>query len=237
MIKQIPNLITLCNLVCGCLSIQYSLNKNIEMASWMILLATIFDFFDGFAARLLKADGELGKQLDSLCDVVSFGVAPGIIWYQLLQMNDMCNTDGFCINKYVWLAIPLGAAFRLAKFNIDTRQKTGFIGVPVPITGIMLAGISLALQHHSFGEVIYKNFYVLLLLPIFTAFMAISELPMLAMKFKKKDPENVFKILFLGLSLLSIVFLKWDAFAIIYVLFLVVSIIATFALRKKTNHG
>lgn len=237
MIKQIANLITLCNLLCGCLSITYTANNDLKTAAWLILAATVFDFFDGFVARLLKADGEMGKQLDSLCDVVSFGVAPGYIWYMLMQTQGMCSAEGFCINKYVWLAIPLSAAYRLAKFNIDTRQTTGFLGVPTPMSGIVLAGIALAIVEQSALSGWYQGFYVLLLLPFFIGFMAISELPMLSLKFKKGDKENVFKIALVVLSVLLAVVLRWDAFAGIYLLFLILSLISTFVKRSNSANG
>lgn len=232
MIKQIPNIITLCNLICGCLSITYAANAQLEIAAWLVIAATVFDFFDGFVARSLKADGAMGKQLDSLCDVVSFGVAPGFIWYQMMQQYGMCSADGFCINKYIWLALPLGAAYRLAKFNIDERQTSGFLGMPTPITGILHAGIAIAIAHHSFAEKYYINFYVLLLLPILTAYLAISELPILALKFKKNDAQGKFKIAFLLLSLVSIFILQWDSFAFIYIILLFISVIANFATNK-----
>lgn len=175
--KQIPNIFTLLNLVCGCIAIMYILQpglvpqytigegggaapflndttgvqyinipEQIQMASLFIGIAAVIDFLDGLVARLLKASSEMGKQLDSLSDVVSFGVAPGMIMFQLLRLAYAQQPDGLDIN-IIWLLpafiVPAAGAYRLARFNIDTEQSYGFKGVPIPAAGLLIASFPL----------------------------------------------------------------------------------------------
>ena len=150
--KSIPNFFTLCNLFCGCMSIISALHFGLLSASYFIFLAGIFDFLDGFVARLLKAHSEIGKQLDSLADMVSFGVAPGMIMFELLTISG--NTLSPFIPSYTLLfqdtntyvslfamPIPVFSAIRLAKFNIDTRQSNSFIGLPTPANAMLIASL------------------------------------------------------------------------------------------------
>ena len=162
--KQIPNLFTLLNLVFGCLAIVFILQNGITvsgnadganlidipekiwMASLFIGLAAVVDFLDGFVARLFKASSEMGKQLDSLADVVSFGVAPAMIMYQFLRLS-YAQEESSLDTSIVWLLpafiIPCAAAWRLARFNLDTSQSHTFKGMPVPAAGIFVASLPL----------------------------------------------------------------------------------------------
>ena len=127
--KQIPNLFTLGNLSCGVIAIILISDSQFERAAWFMLLATVLDFFDGFLARLFKVSGEMGKQLDSLADLVTFGIAPAIMLYVFGIHNHLGP------EKFAFILLAVFSAYRLARFNIDTRQSTSFIGVPTPITG------------------------------------------------------------------------------------------------------
>ncbi|MDP3441982.1 MAG: CDP-diacylglycerol--serine O-phosphatidyltransferase, partial [Ignavibacteria bacterium] len=144
--NHIPNFITLLNLLSGCLSILFFSHGQIELASWMIFVAALFDFFDGFVARALKAYSAIGAQLDSLADVVSFGVAPSFLIYSLIlnshgrQEFMIYDIDLLPLTAFL---IPLFAAFRLAKFNVDERQTTSFLGLPTPATGLLIASLPL----------------------------------------------------------------------------------------------
>lgn len=150
-VKQIPNLLTLSNLLCGCLAIKFAFEWNLVMSAYLVGLAAIFDFLDGFAARLLKVSGEMGKQLDSLADMVSFGLVPGIMAFQLLKISlftDVVYHEGdvyHIIDSLAYLAfmIPIFSAYRLAKFNIDTRQTDQFIGLPTPANAIFFSSLIL----------------------------------------------------------------------------------------------
>ena len=235
MIKSIPNLLTLSNLCCGLLGIMYVFENRPEVAFWLIVLAGIFDFLDGFAARLLNVSGELGKQLDSLADLVTFGVLPGLICYYFMNLEGYCSSDGFCINMYFWLALPLAGAWRLAKFNIDTRQTNGFLGVPIPISGLTAASVALSIYYKTPWADFYTNFWVLKSTPLILAFFMVSEFPMLSLKFKKGDFMNIWRYVFLLSALLLLVFLHLDAMPPIYLAYVLVSFIANFALKNKTN--
>lgn len=242
MIKSIPNLITLGNLASGLLGITMVMQGNPFYGFLFMLVGAILDFFDGFVARLLKADGELGKQLDSLADVVTFGVLPGLIWRFYMEAQGFCSTTGFCINSYVWLLIPLGAAYRLAVFNIDTRQSTGFLGVPTPITGLALASWSwmmYSIDHPNWMLIdirwVFSYFYVWLYVPLFASFMMISDYPMLALKFKKGDPLNVWKYTILLFGLASIVVFGPAGLAVLYFVYIGVSFLANSLVQSKIS--
>jgi len=243
MIQSIPNLITLGNLSCGLLGITMVMQGNPFLGFLFMILGAIFDFFDGFVARLLKADGELGKQLDSMADAVTFGVLPGLIWRYYIQNQGYCSASGFCVNNYVWMLIPLGAAFRLAKFNIDTRQTTGFLGVPTPITGLALASwswIMYTFDQTTFSVLdvreILTHYIIWLYVPILASFMMISDFPMLALKFKGGDPLNKWKFALLGLGIISVVLFGAAGVAIFYFIYIVISFIANFAIQKKATN-
>jgi len=140
--EQIPNAITLLNLLTGCIAIVFGFEDQLVIASCLIGLAAVFDFFDGFAARLLKVSSPIGKELDSLADVVSFGIVPGVILYRLLSGNIDCpviNIAGKNIVPFIAFLIPLFSAIRLAKFNTDERQTDSFIGLPTPANAILIA--------------------------------------------------------------------------------------------------
>jgi CDP-diacylglycerol--serine O-phosphatidyltransferase len=240
-VKQIPNLVTLSNLACGLIGITMVMQGHLVDGFFMMVLGAIMDFFDGAVARLLKANSPLGLQLDSLADVVTFGVLPGLIWREEMQMQGYCST-GFCINNYVWLFIPLGAAYRLAKFNIDTRQSTGFLGVPTPITGLALASwswIVYTLDQPTFSVLdireILTHYYFWLYVPLLASYMMISDFPMLALKFKGGDPLNVWKYALLGIGVISIVLFGAAGVAVFYFIYIIISFIANFAVQKQAN--
>ena len=135
--RNVPNLITLGNLTCGLLSIVLAFEGKLEVAAAFIFFGSILDFFDGFASRLLNVSSEIGKQLDSMADMVTFGVAPGIIIYKLISESN--NHYEFLV--YAAFILPIFSAIRLAKFNIDSRQTSSFIGLPVPAAAIFIASL------------------------------------------------------------------------------------------------
>jgi CDP-diacylglycerol--serine O-phosphatidyltransferase len=206
--KQIPNLFTLANLFFGCmaivsimqsgLSVSYDANgenlveipERIYMASIFIAIAAIVDFFDGFVARLLKVPSELGKQLDSLADVVSFGVAPGLIIYQFLRLSFSQLEGGLEISSLFLLPafiVPCAGAYRLARFNIDTEQSYGFKGVPKPAIGIWIASFPLVYWFSKDTWVIHllRNYWFWYAVIISASYLMVSTLPMMALKFKQ----------------------------------------------------
>lgn len=176
--KQIPNTITGLNLFSGCISIVFAFQQNFEWAFYFILFAAIFDFFDGMAARALKVSSPIGKELDSLADVVSFGVAPSMMLFNFFNENIKIDYPIFLL--YLVFLIPVFSAFRLAKFNLDTRQSTSFLGLPTPANALFWASYVFL---PNFSELVH-NPYVIIGLIIITSLLLVSELPMFAFKFK-----------------------------------------------------
>ena len=185
-IKQyIPNTITCLNLVCGCFSILSSLNGNLTLAAVWIVTAAVFDFCDGLSARLLHVSSDIGKELDSLSDVVSFGVAPSMIAYKwltvcYLQMPPTAQTTFASYMTYLVFLVPALSAVRLAKFNLDTNQTEKFIGMPTPANALFLGFIPAASEHIA----ILHNYWVVLLFALFFAILLVSPINMISLKFK-----------------------------------------------------
>jgi CDP-diacylglycerol--serine O-phosphatidyltransferase len=212
--QHIPNAITALNLVCGCLAVISALNGQLIAASYLIGVAAVFDFFDGMVARLLNVQSPIGKELDSLADVVSFGVAPGMILYMI---SGSCFAMGpFCVNTYVVLLIPVFAAFRLAKFNIDTRQSDSFIGLPTPAMSIFIASLPLILEHDSYGlSSAISSRYFLIITPFVLSHLMISEIPLLALKFKNFSwQDNYMRYVLVMLCLTLILILGYTGIAL-----------------------
>lgn len=224
--KHIPNILTCCNLACGCLSVIAALTGNLESAALWIIVSAVFDFFDGFAARLLKVSSPIGKELDSLSDVVSFGVAPAMIIYTWLcrclyelpphQINGFTNLLPITV-----LIVPVLSAVRLAKFNLDERQTTHFLGLPTPANALFLGFIPVAAERMT----ILNNFWVVWLLTIFLAFLLVSEITMISLKFKdfKFKGINIARYLLLLVGILLIVVFRMGAFPIIILAYLLIS--------------
>lgn len=182
--RQIPNCITLCNLLCGVLATYCASLQQLSAAAWWIVLGIFFDFFDGLFARLLKVPSEIGKELDSLADVVTSGVAPGIILFQIL------NTPSLPWLRYVALLTPALAAYRLAKFNLDDRQHHGaFLGLPAPANALIWVGLAFTTKIVPAEAWIFTTLGLVLLavLSIVTALLMVTEMPMFSLKFNFKD--------------------------------------------------
>ncbi len=228
--KQIPNTITLLNLLCGCLSI-YSLIElqNIPYAVSFIFLGAIFDFFDGMVARLLKVQSPLGIQLDSLADVVTFGVAPGFLAFYLLKASCVWSSC-LCSDllPFVAFLIPMLSAYRLGKFNIDKRQTTSFIGLPTPANALFWCGIALMRTNLVNQNVItdfFENPLVLTILVISFSILLVAEIPLFSLKFKNfKWSDNKFKFIFLGLSIILFCFLQLLAISFVVLLYIILSL-------------
>jgi CDP-diacylglycerol---serine O-phosphatidyltransferase len=195
--KHIPNFITCLNLFSGCIAVLLAFKGNYEGAFIAIMLSAVFDFFDGFASRLLKAYSPMGKELDSLADMISFGMAPGAVVFSLLSETTICEWL-----PYAAFLIPIFSGLRLAKFNIDDRQTTSFIGLPVPANAIFWAGMAL-----SFSPFLLDNVWLLLILIALFCYFLISEIPMFSLKFKNlawKDNQTQFLFLIACVIILAI---------------------------------
>jgi CDP-diacylglycerol--serine O-phosphatidyltransferase len=224
----IPNTITCFNLVAGCLSCVMAFQGNYLMASLFVYIAAVFDFLDGMAARLLKAYSNIGRELDSLADMISFGMAPGFILFSWLKEILPADMDYL---SYIAFLIPVFSALRLAKFNIDIRQASSFIGLPTPANAIFIASL-ISLNHHPYLESILQNSWVITGLVILLSFLLVSRLPMFSLKFKSlRWKDNQVRYIFLILSLLLILTFHLIALPLIIILFIVISLFLK--LRKK----
>ena len=182
--KYIPNTITCFNLASGCFATIMALQGDLKAAIIWIIIAAIFDFSDGLAARLLKAYSPLGKELDSLSDIVSFGVAPGMSLYVLLATAvGSSEISGISWLSYLAFAIPVFSGLRLAKFNVDERQSTSFIGMPVPAHALLWGSLSYVLQPFITNHALYI-LIACLIASMATSYLLVSEVPMFSMKVK-----------------------------------------------------
>ena len=243
--KSIPSIITLMNLLCGCLSIVSAFKGNLEASAFFIIGASFFDFFDGFFARLLNCKSEFGKQLDSLADVVSFGLAPAVIIFQLMNNSvgmPQITLRGINPLPYMAFIIALFSALRLAKFNIDVRQSDSFIGLPTPANAILIGALPLILWHYSdcnsaiaeLVRLIFYNFYFLSGLVILMSYLLIAELPLISFKFKTYTwKENYIKYLFLLFSILLLLILNFIAIPLIIIFYIFLSVIINFTSKKN----
>ncbi len=212
--KHIPNTITSFNLFTGSVAVYFAFNGNFTVAFFAILLAGLFDFLDGMAARVLKAYSPMGKELDSLADVISFGLAPGVIVFSMLEQSAYPDWV-----KFAGFIIPVFSALRLAKFNIDENQTTSFIGLPTPANAIFWAGLGYAFS----GWLIENPWLVLLLTGLFSGLL-VSKLPMFALKFSSlKWSQNKMQYIFLGGCIALLIILGLRAFAPIIVWYLFAS--------------
>jgi CDP-diacylglycerol---serine O-phosphatidyltransferase len=247
--KHLPNLFTLLNLVFGCLAIVFTLQngiiissddagnpliavpEKIWLASLFIGLAAVIDFLDGFVARLLKAGSEMGKQLDSLSDLVSFGVAPGMIAYQFLRLSIAKEETGIEAS-ITWLLpafiLPCAAAWRLARFNLDNSQSYSFKGMPVPTVGIFFAALPLIFWNvnEEWVKNILLNKWFLYGLIFLFSWLMVSSIPLMALKFKDFSiKNNIPKYLLAIISVAAIVILKWLAVPAIVLAYVLISLL------------
>lgn len=197
--KSIPNAITLLNLFSGCVAVYFACQDQLILAVLFTFLGIFFDFFDGFFARILKAHSELGLQLDSLADMVTSGVVPGVLMFQMLNKSTFitqiqASAGGWEASPLVYLsflgfAITLASCYRLANFNIDSRQTTSFIGLPTPANTLLIISIALVVhfQEQSFLGALFLNTWVLLVITALSCYLLNAEIPLFALKFKTWD--------------------------------------------------
>lgn len=252
--KQIPNLFTLLNLVAGCIAIVFILQtgetliqddqgtwaaqlpEKIWWGSICIFIAAVIDFLDGFVARLFNASSEMGKQLDSLADVVSFGVAPGLILYQLLRISYIGEETGLDTSLMALVPafiFPCAGAYRLARFNIDKSQQYGFKGVPIPAAGLVVASLPFILLYNYFEmNAVLINRWTFYIIILVLSYLMVSKLPLMALKFKDLSVKNNLpKLILVVLSIIAIIVLKWLAVPVIFILYIALSL--TFKNRES----
>ena len=232
--KHIPNLITTLNLFSGCIGIIMALQYRIDYAAYFIAVAAFFDFLDGLAARLLHVKSEIGKELDSLADVVSFGVLPGIIIYQLMANSPNTPVAGSYLSIFslVALIIPVLSAVRLAKFNLDTRQTTSFIGLPVPANALFLGSLPLIKMQAGFSDslswltVITDNYYILAIIAIGMSLLLVSEIPLISLKFRNlKFADNKPQFILVAFAVIAFALVTFTAIPLIILAYILLSLI------------
>jgi CDP-diacylglycerol--serine O-phosphatidyltransferase len=246
--KHIPNAITCGNLLCGCIAIVCALNGNLIWSAYLVGIAAVLDFFDGFVARLLKVGGELGKQLDSLADMITFGVVPGMVMFQMLSPEATWSFNGteLVIERpeylqYIGFLITIFSAMRLAKFNIDTRQTNSFIGVPTPANSILICSLPL-IQHfqpvvlnvNTFAVI--NNTWFLVLLTLLMSYLLVAELPLFALKFKNFGwPDNKIRYSFLIISVVLLILFQFIAIPFIIFLYIALSVLNNMSAGKSED--
>lgn len=241
-IRHTPNVITLLNLVAGCLSIVSAFEGNLQMAGNLILVAAVFDFFDGFTARLLGAYSLLGKELDSLSDVVSFGIAPSMILFHLLKSAlGIPASEGLLSGHYL-LAIPfIMAAFsslRLGIFNLDERQTSSFIGLPTPANAMLTVGLVFGLNSgwNSVFSIIDSSAIAIIVLVLVQSALLVSEIPMFSLKLKSLKFSVAYKqiTLIIG-SIILVAIFQTAALSLVILLYIILSIIFWIIEGKKAK--
>lgn len=253
---NIPNVVTACNMLCGVFAIFLAFAGRIDIAPYFIFLGAILDFFDGFLARILKQQGEMGKQLDSLADMITFGLAPGVIMAVVLvfdkenihYLNESTTFRSMVVSNWllgvpamtlqnklplIALIIPFFSMFRLAKFNIDTRQSESFIGLPTPANTIFFMAFPLLLtqygnttgwEHDLIMWLVQP--WVLIVIIVVMSLMLVAELPLFALKFKSFGWKgNEIRYVFLITSVILIPILLFWSVPIIILLYLLLSVI------------
>jgi CDP-diacylglycerol--serine O-phosphatidyltransferase len=237
--KHIPNILTLLNLLCGCIAIVFVSKLRFDFAFYFVCLGIFFDFFDGFFARKFGVAGPLGVQLDSLADMVTSGVAPGYVMYQMLSFDgsfmQITNDLSFFQVSFLGFVITLGACYRLANFNIDTRQSDSFIGLPTPANALFIMSLPLVIEECHFltlSELLNIK-WVLLAITLLSAYVMNAEIPLFSLKIKNFSFQKYkLQIGFLVLSIIMIATLQYLAIPLIIMTYVLLSV-ANNMLAKK----
>ena len=234
--KHIPNTITLLNLLAGLLALIHAFNGNYNEAFSLVCLGIFFDFWDGFFARIWKVQSPIGLQLDSLADMVTSGVVPGLVMYKMLgdiqenqyQYNLTEDTYYMGVVPYLGFLITLASCYRLAKFNVDTRQTDSFIGLPTPANALLIMSIPMIQFHSEFDWLVdfLSNPYVLVGITALSAYLLNAEIPLFSLKVKSFSWEKYkMQLVFLILSVILIALLEFIAIPIIILLYVILSVL------------
>lgn len=221
--KHVPNLITLLNLFSGCIALIFAIKFNYEMAFFFVSLGIFLDFFDGFFARLFKVSSELGLQLDSLADMITSGLLPGFMMFTMLSIH----SDNAYI-PYLGFIITLGSCYRLANFNIDTRQTDSFIGLPTPANALLILSLPLVLQNTDSDLIssVLENQWVLLGITAFSAYILNAEIPLFSLKIKSASfAKNKLQIIFLAISVGLLVAFQFLGIPLVILFYVLLSVV------------
>jgi CDP-diacylglycerol--serine O-phosphatidyltransferase len=231
--KHVPNAITLLNLFCGCIAVVFAFSHDFKMAFLFVCLGIFLDFFDGFFARLFKVSSPLGLQLDSLADMVTSGVVPGtVMFFMMKSCSRMPDAAYFPFFAFI---ITLGSCYRLANFNIDTRQTDSFIGLPTPANALFILSLPLVVANTDSLMVLeaLTNQWVLLAITLFSAYMLNAEIPLFSLKIKKFNfKNNLIQIVFLIISVLLLAFFRYLGIPLVIIVYVLMSVVYN-KLQKK----
>ncbi len=247
--NHIPNALTLLNVLSGSIAVVFAVRNEWEVTAGFVLAGLIFDFLDGFSARALKVQSKLGLQLDSLADVITFGLVPGIVLYQLIGMslgaNSEINTSeaGAALTlsdmlPFVGFAVTLSSALRLGRFNIDEKQVSSFIGLPTPANALLIVSLPMILLFNgsdALNRIILEPWFLLGLTALSTLLLN-APIPLFALKFKSWDfKSNALRYLFLGVSLICIGTMKFLSVPVIILIYILSSLL--FYRKESTAQG
>lgn len=230
--QHIPNLVTCLNLVSGMAGIYYVLEGNVLWASYFVILAAVFDFLDGFLARIMDAYSELGRQLDSLADLVTFGVLPTFLVFKLIQLD-----GDLTFLPFIAFLIGIQSALRLAKFNIDTRQTDQFIGLPTPANALFFTALPHLAISQPWAAKIIASPIGLIVLTLLFSWLLTAELPLLALKFKNFQlKENALRYLTLAIGGISLLLFGIGGIVFAILGYIILSLVNN-ALSSNADHA
>ena len=222
LLRHLPNLLTCGNLLCGCLGIIFTLQYSTDFAAWSIWAACVFDFLDGFAARALKVSSPIGKELDSLADMVSFGVLPAVAMFQMI---DIISSSQFL--PYTAFLLAIFSALRLAKFNIDENQKEGFIGLPTPANALFITSLIFL---KGPWDIFISNDLFLLAITLVFSWLLVSPFELFALKFKSFAwSDNKLRFTFIAFSVLLLAIWQAAALPFVIIFYILISLIKRWA--------
>jgi len=227
LLRHLPNFITLLNLFSGCIAVVFAFQDNYLYAFGFVALGIFFDFFDGFFARILNASSPIGLQLDSLADMVTSGVVPGLVMYKML-FDTVDNFDLPAWVPYLGFVITLGSCYRLANFNVDTRQTDSFIGLPTPANALFITSLPLVLANTDSMILLQLLItpWTLLFVTALSAFILNAEIPLFSLKFKSASlQKNGLQIIFLCISVLFLVFFRYSGIPLIIIVYVLMSML------------
>jgi len=225
MVKHLPNAITCLNLFSGCIGVVFAFENNLRYAGYAILISAFLDFFDGMAARLLNISSPMGKQLDSLADMVSFGLLPAVMMFQLISSSTGSYNPVSWL-PYIAFMLAIFSALRLAKFNVDVRQGDRFIGLPTPSGALVVMAIPYIIENGGFFGNLFDNRLTLIALTLIVSLLLVAELPLLALKFKSFDfRSNRYRYLLLIIGVALFAMFNFASIPLIILIYILLSII------------
>lgn len=216
-LKHLPNLITCCNVICGSIGIIFIFRDNLLWATYMVWAGAFFDFFDGMVARLVKASSAIGKELDSLADMVTFGALPGFFIFSLIGQQDENLA-------YAGILIIAFSALRLAKFNVDTRQSENFIGLPTPANTIFITSLPFLARIETFSFI--TDTIPLIVISVVFSLLLVAEIPLISLKFKDFSwSKNKFRFILIASAIIMLVFFGVNALSLVVIIYLIISLL------------